>query len=184
MRTPYVILSLLAAGILALGAGMALAAPASSATPSPAPAAAPTPPAKAPAAKTEAKESPAIQKAEQAREAREEKGEHEATADQVARGVVTHVEPMAVPPTMVMKTMAGKQEMVVGVDVPATTIIREGKTAKTLQDIKAGDHVWMRWDRTENRLVADQIRILKPSAATAMKTAPVAAKSEVAKNSK
>jgi len=183
MRTPQMILILLAAGILALGAGTALAAPASSPATSTAPAAVvPTPTAKDPTAKTEAKESPAIQKAEQAREAREEKGEHEATADQVAQGVVTHVEPMAVPPTMVMKTMAGKQELVVGVDVPATTIIREGKTAKTLQDIKAGDSVWMRWDRLENRLVADQIRILKPNT-TAMKTAPGAAKNEIAKKS-
>ncbi len=184
MRTPM-ILALLVAAILALGAGTALAASTPSAVNSTAPAvAAPTPAAKAPAAKTEAKEKPAIQKAEQAREAREEKVEHEATADQAAQGVVTHVEPMAVPPTMVMKTMAGKQELVVGVDIPAATIIREGKSTKTIQDIKAGDRVWMRWDRLENRLVADQIRILKPNATAAMKTVPVAAKSEVAKNSK
>jgi Cu/Ag efflux protein CusF len=177
------ILALLAAGALALGAGTALAAPASSTAKTSTAPAAVAPAAKTPAANTEAKESPTIQKAERAREAREEKGEPEATADHAARGVVTHVEPMAVPPTMVMKAMDGKQELVVGVDVPATTVIREGKSTKTLQDIKAGDHVWMRWDRQENRLVADQIQILKPNAAAAMKTAPAVAKNEVAKKS-
>jgi len=181
MRTSQMILGLVAAGTLALSAGTALAASGSSATEgAKAPVAAtPAPAAKSPAVKTEqAKESPAVQKAEQAREAREEKGEKEATGDRVAEGVVTHVEPNAMPPTLVMKTMTGKEALIVGVDVPAQTIIREGKAVKTLGDIKIGDRVWMRWDRMENRLVADQIHILKANSTAAMKTAPAAAKQE------
>ncbi len=181
MRTPQVILALVAAGTLALGAGTALAAPGSSTTEgSKAPAAATaTPTEKSPAMKTdESKESPAVQKAEQAREAREGKGEKEATGDRVAEGVVTHVEPQASPATLVMKTMRGKEALIVGVDVPAQTIIREGKAAKKLEDIQVGDRVWMRWDRLDNRLAADQIRILKPNSTAAMKTAPAAAKQE------
>jgi hypothetical protein len=189
MRAPQVILALIAAATLALGAGTALAAsgsPATEAAKAPA-VAAPAPAAKTPAVKMEkAKESPPTQKAEKARE---EKGEKEVTIDRVAEGVVTHVEPTAAPPTLVMKTMAGKEELIVGVDVPANTIIREGKTAKQLEDIHVGDRVWMRWDRLDNRLVADQIHILKANFTAAMKTAPAkqehqaAAKTETPKTS-
>jgi hypothetical protein len=79
------------------------------------------------------------------------------------RGEVTAVEPSANPPTLTMKTMAGKEELTVGVDVTGKTIIREGKVRKNLADIKAGDRVWMRYERTDGKLVADYIRILKPT---------------------
>jgi hypothetical protein len=42
----------------------------------------------------------------------------------------------------------------------------------------------MRWDLLENRLVAEQTQILKPSSTTAMKTAAAAGKSEVAEKGK
>jgi hypothetical protein len=56
--------------------------------------------------------------------------------------------------------MRGKEEETVGVEVPPTAKITQGKAAKTLADIKVGDRVWMKYDRTSDKLVADQIRIL------------------------
>lgn len=77
------------------------------------------------------------------------------------RGEVTAVEPGA--KTMVVKAMEGKKALDVGVDVTGKTIIREGKANKTLGDIKIGDRVWMKYERTSDKLVADYIRILKPA---------------------
>ncbi len=77
------------------------------------------------------------------------------------RGEVTAVEPGA--KTMVVKAMEGKKALDVGVDVTGKTIIREGKANKTLGDIKIGDRVWMNYERTSDKLVADYIRILKPA---------------------
>jgi hypothetical protein len=77
------------------------------------------------------------------------------------RGEVTAVEPGA--RTMVVKAMEGKKMLNVGVDVTDKTIIREGKTAKTLGAIKVGDRVWMKYEKTNDKLVADYIRILKPT---------------------
>lgn len=82
------------------------------------------------------------------------------------RGEVTSVEPGA--KTMVVKVMEGKKEMTVGVDVNDKTVIRRGRAHKTLADIKVGDRVWMKYDRESDKLVAEQIRILR--------TAHVAAK--------
>jgi len=91
------------------------------------------------------------------------------------RGEVTAVEPSANPMTLTMKTKEGKEELTVGVDVTGKTIIREGKTRKTLSDIRVGDRVWMKYERTDGKLVADYVRILKP--------AHVAAKSPSSKES-
>jgi len=91
------------------------------------------------------------------------------------RGEVTAVEPSANPMTLTMKTKEGKEELTVGVDVTDKTIIREGKARKTLSDIKVGDRVWMKYERTDGKLVADYVRILKP--------AHVAAKSASSKTS-
>lgn len=158
MRRSRVITALVAAGTLAFGAGMAVAAPGSTtAESSKAPAAtATTPVAKTPAVKMEA-------------------------VVRSAEGVVTHVEPKAVPPALVMKTQEGTRELLVGVDVPATTIIREGKSVKTLQDLKSGDRVWMRWTRQETRLVADAIHILPAHSTAASKAAPAVAKTGMAR---
>lgn len=79
------------------------------------------------------------------------------------RGEVTAVEPAANPPALVVKVMRGKKEpLTVGVDVTDKTIIRQGKAKKTLEDIKVGDRVWMKYKRTNDKLVADAIHILGP----------------------
>jgi hypothetical protein len=77
------------------------------------------------------------------------------------RGEVTAVEPGA--KTMVVNAMEGKKALDVGVDVTDKTIIRQGKANKTLGDIKVGDRVWMKYEKTSDKLVADYIRILKPT---------------------
>ncbi len=77
------------------------------------------------------------------------------------RGEVTSVEPDA--KTMVVKAMEGKTALDVGVDVTDKTIIREGKANKTLGDIKVGDRVWMKYQKTNDNLVAEFVRILKPA---------------------
>lgn len=76
------------------------------------------------------------------------------------RGEVTAVEPTA--KTMVVKAMEGKKELTVGVDITDKTIIREGKASKTLGDVKVGDRVWMKYEKSSDKLLADFIRILKP----------------------
>ncbi|HEU5395217.1 MAG TPA: hypothetical protein VFV36_10520 [Candidatus Methylomirabilis sp.] len=79
------------------------------------------------------------------------------------RGEVTAVEPGANPPTLVVKAMRGKQELTVGVDITGKTVIRQGKAKKTLADIKVGDRVWMKYERTKETQLADEIQILKPA---------------------
>lgn len=102
------------------------------------------------------------------------------------RGEVTAVETGA--KTMVVKATQGKKELTVGVDVTDKTIIREGKAHKTLGDINVGDRVWMKYQRTNDKLVADFIRILKPTKIAAKsqsseKAAPAASKTENSKKS-
>ena len=80
---------------------------------------------------------------------------------QRVRGEVTAVEPGA--KTMVVKAMEGKKALDVGVDVTDRTIIRQGKANKTLGDLKVGDQVWMKYEKTSDKLVANYIRILKPT---------------------
>lgn len=102
------------------------------------------------------------------------------------RGEVAAVETGA--RTMVVKAMEGKKELTVGVDVTDKTVIREGKARKTLGDIKVGDRVWMKYQRTNDKLVADFIRILKPNKIAAKsqgpeKAAPAASNTESSKKS-
>ena len=167
------IIAMLAAGSLALGAGMALAA-----TPeAKAPEANKAPAVSTPAATSmekEAKEPKAEQQAEQAKEAKEtkaeqqkekastaaKKGNQEMAAHRIVRGEVTAVETAA--KTLTVKTMRNKKEETVGVDVPDAVKITQGKATKTLADLKVGDHVWMKYDHTNGKLVADAIRILPP----------------------
>lgn len=102
------------------------------------------------------------------------------------RGEVTSVEPDA--KTMVVKAMEGKKELTVGVDVTDKTIIRKGKTHKALSDIKVGDRVWMKYQRTNDKLVANFIRVLNPTKMAAKgqrpeKATPAASKTETPKKS-
>jgi hypothetical protein len=154
------------AGSVALGTGLALAATTESKAPEPAKAAAmPAAPAKASGEK-EAQEPKAEQKAEKASTATG-KAEKEVAADRTVKGQVTAVEIAA--KTLSVKTMRNKKEEIIGVEVPDTVKITQGKTAKTLSDIKVGEHVWMKYDRMSDKLVADQIHILPPEKAAAKK---------------
>ena len=69
--------------------------------------------------------------------------------------------------TMTVKALRGKKEF--SLDVTDKTLIREGKVQKTLSDIKVGDRVWTRYERTNDKLVADNIRILRPQHMAAKK---------------
>lgn len=164
MREAKVLVAMLAAGALALGAGVTLAAMGEKA---PEPSKSPTA-SNAPASpgNQEAKETKAAQQSEKSQAARE-KGEKETGVDRIVRGEVTAVE--ATGKTLTVKAMRGKQAETVGVDVPDTAKITQGKATKTLADIKVGDRVWMKYDRMSDKLVADQIHIL-PSGKTASKT--------------
>lgn len=147
-----------AAGSLVLASGLAVAAtqsatPESGGTPA---AVAPAAPVKEPAAK-EAQQSKPEQKTEKAPTAKR-KAEKEVAADRIVRGEVTAVETTA--KTLTVKTMRNKKEDIIGVDVPDSVKITQGKAARTLADIKVGDRVWMKYDRMSDKLVADQIRIL------------------------
>jgi len=152
------LIGMLAATSLAWGASVSLAATTESKTPEAAKSPAVTTPAPASAEK-EATETKAEQKAEKAPVAKE-KGEKEVAADRTVRGEVTAVETTA--KTLTVKTMRSKKEEIVGVDVPDMVKITQGKSAKTLADIKVGDHVWMKYDRMSKKLVADEIHILPP----------------------
>ncbi len=173
MRGMKVALTVLTAGALVLGTGAAFAAEYS--TPTPAKPATPAvSQAKAMGSKAEAREPVAHQQ----RELRAEKGEaqgreagsKEAAADRTYDGVVTHVDAMAHPKTLVMNTMLGKQVLTVGVDVLPSSQITERGVTKTLADIHKGDRIWMKSDRTTNQLVADQIHLLQPGKKRAANT--------------
>ena len=160
-----VLIGVLTAGSLALGAGLALAATTESKAPETAKSPAATAPASASAEK-EATETKAEQKAEKAWAAKE-RGEKEVAADRTVRGEVTAVETTA--KTLTVKTMRNKKEDIVGVDVPDMVKITEGKATKTLADVKVGDRVWMKYDRMSSKLVADEIHILPPQKSAATK---------------
>jgi hypothetical protein len=165
MREAKLLMALLAAGALALGAGVTLAA-----TGEMAPEASKTPAASnAPAtpANQEAKETKAVQQSEKAQATRVT-GEKETAVDRIVRGQVTAVEPTG--KTLTVKAMLGKELATVGVDVPDTAKIMQGKTTKTLADIKVGDRVSMKYDRLRDKLVADQIHILSSGKAASKST--------------
>jgi len=159
-----VLIGVWAATSLVLGTGLALAATTESKTPEAAKSPAVTTPAPASTAK-EATESKADQKTEKAQVAKE-KGEKEVATDRTVRGEVTAVETTA--KTLTVKTMRNKMEDIIGVEVPDAVKITQGKAAKSLADIKVGDRVWMKYDRMENKLVADEVHIL-PSHKSAAK---------------
>jgi sRNA-binding protein len=173
MRGGKMLMAMLTAGSLTLGAGLALGATGESKAPeaSKTPAVTTAP---ATQVEKEAKETKAEQQAEKAR-ATQKKGEKEVAADRIVRGEVTAVEISA--KTLTIKRMKGKEAETIGVEVPDTAKITEGKATKTLADIKVGDHVWVKYDRMSNKLEADHIRILK------LKSAFKAVKSESSKKS-
>jgi Cu/Ag efflux protein CusF len=144
------LMTLVTAGSLILGAGMALASTKAAVGPG----------------ETKSTATPAMSKAEVHR----------------VRGEVTAVEPSAAPMTLTMRTKEGKEELTVGVDVTDKTMIREGKAHKTLADIKAGDRVWMKYERTDGKLVAEYIRILKPPMKAAAKKSDEPATSAASKS--
>ncbi len=209
MRGVKLLIALLSASALMLGTGYAFAqqapsittTPSTSTTPpatsssSPAapvkPAATQPPSGKKAAAKSEETRETKGQQQREARATKEERGEKEMAPDRVVRGSVTAVDTAATPNTLVMQAELGKQPATIGVDVPATTKIIEGKAKKSLTDIKPGDHVWMRYDRLSDRLVAEQIRILPPGSRMAKaqkgekspKATPAAAQDHTSKKS-
>jgi hypothetical protein len=142
MKVARMLIGVWTAGSLALSAGFALAATAEPKTAEP--------------AKTPAVAAPAVP----AKAA----GEKEIAADRIVRGEVTAVEAAA--KTLTVKTVRNKKEDIVGAEVPDGVKITEGKTVKTLADVKVGDHVWMKYDRMSGRQVADEIRILPPQKTT------------------
>ncbi len=161
----------LMAGSLSVGSGLALAAT----TDTKAPEASKTPAASqavAPAVEKEAKETKGTQQMEKAR-ATQEKGEKEVASDRIVRGQVASVDVAA--KTITVNVMRGKATETVGVEVPDTAKITAGKVVKTLADVKIGDRVWMQYDRLTDKLVADQMHILK--------AAPMGAKSDSSKKS-
>ncbi len=197
-------IALLAAGALVLGSGYAFAqqspststppsaaAPSTSVTPSTGTTSGGSATTTTPQEKASGSTSSKAMQQQNSREAKEEKGEKGAAHDRVVRGPVTAVDASANPNTLVMQTGSGKQAMTVGVDVPSTTNIMKGKTKISLSDIKVGDRVALRYDRTNDRLVAEQIRIL-PAGSKAAKAetskgsataTPAASKSESSKKS-
>jgi len=167
-KVAKVVIGVWTAGSLALAAGLALAATTETKTPEAAKApavSAPAAPAKASGEK-EAQETKAEQKAEKAQVAKE-KGDKEVAADRTVRGEVTAVETTA--KTLTVKTMRNKKEDIIGVEVPGAVKITQGKAVKTLADIKVGDHVWVKYDRMSDKLVADTIHILPPQKTAATK---------------
>ena len=84
------------------------------------------------------------------------KGEAKA-AERAATGTVLAVTPES--RTLVVESRLGGQPWILGVEVPERlAVTAEGKTRK-LEDLKAGDRVRLRWNREENRLVAESIAV-------------------------
>ncbi len=163
--------AVLIAGSLAMGSGLALAATADTKASE----VAKTPAvsqAVAPAVEKEAKETKGTQQMEKAQAARE-KAENKVAPDRTVWGHVASVEVAA--KTVTVNVMRGKAADIVGVEVPDTAKITAGKVTKALTDLKVGDRVRLTYDRLADKLVADQIHILK--------AAPMAAKSESPKKS-
>jgi len=124
-------------GMLGLGAGVASAAETK------APEAGKAPVASKPAATAPSKEA------------------KEVGRDLIVRGELTAVDSTATPPTVTLKVLKGKQDESMTIAVPSTAKILEGKTVKAVADLAMGEHVRIKYDRTQDRLEADQIHILK-----------------------
>lgn len=66
--------------------------------------------------------------------------------------------------TLVVAVPTGKTDtLVVGAWVTDQTVIKEGRTAKRLTDLRIGDRVWMRFERVDSGDIARMI-VVKQSA--------------------
>jgi hypothetical protein len=75
-------------------------------------------------------------------------------------GTVSAVQPDA--KTVEVKVPRGKAEtLLVGAMLNDQTVIKEGKTRKSLADLKVGDHVWMKFERGSSGDIAKTI-VIKP----------------------
>jgi len=128
-------------GMLGLGAGVA------SAQESKAPEAGKAPMAAKPAAKSPSKTASKAAK----------ESEHYLSA----RGELTAVDSAATPPTVTLKVVKGKASKTMTIEVPSSAKILEGKSAKAMADLTVGERVRVTYDRTQDKLEADQIHILK-----------------------
>jgi ribosomal protein S17 len=175
MSRTKILATVLVVGSLAVGSGLALAATTESTVPEAAKTPAATQAAGAPAvekAPKETKGTPQTTKGQVAQE-KAEKAEKEVAPDRTVRGQVASVETAS--KTITVTVMRGKSAEIVGVEVPVTAKISAGKATKSLTDLKVGDQVRMTYDRLADKLVADQIHILK--------AAPKETKSESSKKS-
>ncbi len=133
--------SLAVVGLLGLGAGVA------SAQEYKAPEAGQAPMAAQPAAKSPSKTASKAAK----------ESEHYLSA----RGELTAVDSTATPPTVTLKVVKGKASKTMTIEVPSSAKILEGKTTKAMSDLTVGERVRVNYDRSQGKLEADQIHILK-----------------------
>jgi len=141
MHAPKYVAALAVVGMLGLGAGVALAQEAK------APEAEKAPMAAKPAATTPSKAAKASER------------------NFTARGEVTALDTTATPPTVTLKVVKGKSNKTMTIEVPSSAKILEGKSAKAISDLTVGEHVRVTYDRTQDKLQADQIHILKAAKA-------------------
>jgi hypothetical protein len=75
-------------------------------------------------------------------------------------GTVSAVEPGA--KSVEVKVPRGKEAaLIVGASVTDQTVIKEGKSRKSLADLKVGDHVWMKFEGGSSGDIAKTI-VIKP----------------------
>ncbi len=86
------------------------------------------------------------------------KGEAKETG-RAATGAVLAVTPAS--RTLVVESRLGGEPWILGVVVPANLAIKDDGKTKTLEELKAGDRVRIRWARTENELVAESIAVVE-----------------------
>ena len=134
MRETKMLMAMLAAGTLALGAGTSLAATGGTKTP-------------------EASNTPAVSNAPAMSDT------HEGKEMKATQGQVTAVDPSG--RTLSLKPTHGKEAKEIVVEVPNTVKIMQGKATKNLAEVKVGDRISMQYDQMGNKLVADHIRILR-----------------------
>lgn len=81
-----------------------------------------------------------------------------AEAVRTVSGEVVAVNGQATPPTIVVKAMIGKKELIVGATVEKQVPVTRGGKPVALDDIKAGEVVELRYVKQEDGLAARAIR--------------------------